>query len=275
MFQQALTKKRSFLDIFRHQRKSRKAAMLLGNEILFFDGQNAVRLPVDRKSNISKSECIVVIPEEEIFYKIISVPANVDKDAAFKEAIASSPFQPEDAVLEYAEIKPIAAEPGHKDFAFWIVTRKYLENCRKILETVGLSIQDFLPENFSLVRLLFPSVETNDAALIIAVWPERSVFIAFAGRAIHFSGTLPFGRKSLEGAEDETKDRFLSEIVQAILYYKNRVLHEHGASHHINRILILGSLPDSLLERVALNTQLHVETPGISPELAPLLGAVK
>jgi hypothetical protein len=279
MFKSALQQKLDLFAVFRKQSAARAAVMFRSGETLFFDGVKAVYLSVGKKVARFALKCVAVVPEEEIFYKIVSVPADKDAAAALAEAAAALPLRVEDALLEHFEIQPLAAEPGHKDFALWAVSRQYLVNCRKIAQAAGVVIADFLPESIGLVKTIFTGFETNGAALIIAVSGSRSVFTVFAGRAIHFSGVLALGSKALEAENSETEDRFLSEILQAVLWYKNRASHEHGASHSINSIFILGSVPERVMERIALNTQLRVQAPdvlrGADAAFAPLIGALK
>ncbi len=251
--------------------------MLFKNEILFYDGNEARRLKVGKKNDIRIKDCIFIVPEEEIFYKIISLSSGDDIKKAIQDATFALPFRKEDTISEYFEITPIEQNFGHRDLAFFAASKSYLENCIKTIEAAGLKIQDFIPETIGLVKAIFHNFETRDAVLIIAVSYERTVFVVFAGRAIHFSGTLPFGSRALE-SENEESDRLIGTILDSISYYENRARHEHGASHVINRIILIGDVADNILERIALNTQLRVETSEIlkrvGAEFAPLIGSL-
>lgn len=279
MFKTALSPKRSFLDAFKRSQDARAAAMLYGEKIIFLNKKGPVYLPIGKKIAGLAEASVAIIPEEQVFYKIVSLAAGADFDSTISGAVAALPLRKDEAIWEYAEIQPLAAEPGHKDFAFWAVSRKYLEDCGKILRSAGIRVADFLPEAVGIVKAVFPLFETSDAVLILAVSASRSTLTAFAGRAIHFAGAVPVGSKALEAGDREAEDSFVSEILQATLWYKNRALHEHGASHSINKIVFLGKVPESVINRVALNTQLRVESPdilqGASAELAPLIGALK
>lgn len=280
MFQEVLFSKKSFFPFFSRRKKARAAAIIRGDEIFFLNhNQKTFRISVGKKIGERAGESVAIIPEEKVFYKILSVPDGTEVSSAIQESLVILPFHKDEAVWEYAEIQPLAAEPGHKDFAFWAAPRKYLEDYNKLMQSSGIRIVDFLPEATGIAKAVIPSLETSDAILIVAITEKGSTLAIFAGRAIHFSAVLSLGGKELESGRIELEDQFLSEILQATFWYKNRALHEHGASHSINRIVFLGKVPESVISRVALNIQLRVETPdvlqGASAEFVPLIGALK
>jgi hypothetical protein len=278
MFQDALPRKRGFFAVLQRRGDARAAAMLSGGEILFRGKGKMLRVPAGKKLFGSAPKCLAIVPEEEVFYRLVSVSATQDAAAALREAVAALTLGTEDTIWEYTEIRPLAAESSHRDFAVWATSRRYLADYQKTMRLSGIEVVDFMPESMGLVKAIFPSLETSDAALIIAASDGRTVFTVFAGRAIHLSGVLPFGAKALGGGNEESEDRFLSEMLQAILWYKNRAFHEHGARHDINRIFLIGSAPDRMVERIAFNTRLHVDTPdvlrGAHAAFAPLIGAL-
>lgn len=279
MFKSALSPKRNPFAFLRRRRGINSAAMLCDGEIFFCDNKKQVRVDVGGKLKNVTPECVAIVPEEELFYKILSFPNNADVTSALKEAVVNLPFRQEDIIWEHEPIVPLVAVPDHNDFALWAVSREYLKNCRKTLQSAGIRIVDFLPEPIGLVKTIFPSFETTDAVLIISISSARIIFAIFAGRAIHLSGVLPFGGKTLGSGDSETETRFLSEVSQSVFWYKNRALHEHGASHNINKIFLLGTAPEHVKDRIALNVQLRVDTPdvlvGADAAFAPLIGALK
>lgn len=206
-------------------------------------------------------EFIGIVPEEEVFYKVVSIPKHHMIEGGIPHALASAiPFNSVEMIIGYEPFEPISGYHGHSDYAMWAVKRAYIESYAQIFKPMGLDPKDFIPEGRALVKMAFPDYETRDAALIISVFPERSVFVVFAGRAIHFSGTLPFGYMAFEKDGPEA-DRFITEIQQAIFFYKHRAFHEHGASPVVNRMVIVGSLPKYLADRASFNVQIHAETP--------------
>jgi len=269
----------------------RLSAVLMPSQATPDTYRTLIRQLLDKSPKISR-ECIAMIPEEELHYRIISLPKERDIKEAIEELMPALPFEAGDAVYAYEEIRPLAGSITHSDYGLWVASKKYLESYRNILESGDLSVRDFFPETRGIIEVLFAEKETMDANLILTVSETRSVFSIFAGRAIHFSGVLPFGTASLS-APGEEADRFIAEVAQATAFYKNRVLHEHGAQHHINRILLIGELPKYLSDRIALHSQIRVETPDIwagifaadaqtseiisrkPAELVPLLGAIK
>jgi hypothetical protein len=245
-------------------------------------------------SNYIKSpiECVVVIPEEEVVYKVVSAKNEEDPQNAILSSILELFFSPKDFLYHYDKIQPIKPDISHSDYSVWVVTREYLEKCKKIFEEAGVYIKDIIPENLATIEMVFPQKETPDANLIINVSRTRITFLIFAGRAIYFSGVLPFGSSNIfNGSGNEEK--FIFEILQILDFYKNRVFHEHGASSVINRILLVGDIPKELISRISANTQIHIETSeiwnvisGDTPKISeiiqardasiiPLLGAIK
>jgi len=204
---------------------------------------------------------LAIVPEEMIFTKIVQVKfGEIHTLENLVRQFLPLPWN--EMVVTAKEIVPLSRQLTHKDFNVWAVERIYLESYQRALEAGAMAVLDFLPESLATVTALFPKGESFDASLIVVPQAKKIIILIFAGRAVHFSETLP-GLEQL--SRDPALEGMVVESVQeAIAFYRDKVLHEHGASSVVNRILVVGNLGENLEARLSLNSQLKVEHPDIS-----------
>lgn len=201
---------------------------------------------------------VVILPEEKVFTKIIQVKTG---EIHSLDSLAGKMLPlPEDAMVVTArEVIPLSRQITHKDYNLWAVEKVYLEAHRYTFLSSGIVPVEFLPESLAIVEALFPQRESWDAPLILVPKKKKVTLLIFAGRAVHFSETL-FGELSQDKA---LHDELVNSVSEAITFYRDKVLHEHGASSVVNRILVIGRLGEALEARLAFTTQMKIEHPDI------------
>jgi hypothetical protein len=213
-----------------------------------------------KKADSGTAGALLIIPEEMVFSRIIQLKTGEVRPLE-KAVLEALPLPVEDVALETKEIVPLSRQITHKDINLWAAEKEYLTSLKDIFESSGVQILDFLPESLAIVSTLFPKMETADACLILVPQEEKTMMLIFAGRAVHFSNILP----SLQSASytPQSEKEFVGTVREAIAFYRDKVLHEHGASSEVNKILVIGSLAKELESRLSLNTQLKIEHPDI------------
>ncbi len=238
----------------------RTASILDGKKIR--DLLKAEKGGLSRKLAAKKS--VIILPQECVFSKLVGVGS--ENEAEIKEAVGQIVFGQEGEAARWRRILPIdGKDMDHLDVYFEAIdgnSAKLFYECA--LKGLGLIPVLFLSEAEAVVSYFFPSCESKDANLIIKVDENRVLFIIFAGRAIQFTATDFIGAKDFEKNKEDIAV-FVEKTNNIVDFYKNQILHEHGASSLINRIILLCpfELKDLLADRLALNVKLKIELAGI------------
>ncbi|MFN7088807.1 MAG: hypothetical protein ACK4NX_03275, partial [Candidatus Paceibacteria bacterium] len=182
----------------------------------------------DFKSNVPKNiSAIAIIPEEKVFSKIIQ--QRFGEVHTLNDLVRQAlPLPKEEMVFAIKEIVPLSRQITHKDFNVWAVEKNYFESYRDVLKIAGIEPVDFIPESLGIISAIFPKRETSDACLVVVPEVNKITLLIFAGRAVHVSKTI-FGLDHVKVAPGLVGE-FIDAVKEAIIYYRDRVLHEHGAS---------------------------------------------
>ena len=214
-----------------------------------------------KKANIKIKNILGITPEEETFYKIFSLSSDFEKEKNKEGKIHSLITLDFEPVFDIKEFKPVFRYDSHYDYSLWAINKNYLESYYELLKSLGVSLEKFEPENKMIVKALFRTFGTLDAVLIISISAERTVLIVFGGRGIHISTYLQFGLNSF--SKNEKHNEFIEELEKIVLFYNTKSYHEHGASPVVNRIFLIGDLPEVLNQRIGANLKIEIEKPNI------------
>jgi|GEM_PF-6102286 len=199
-----------------------------------------------------------VLPEEKVFSRIIQ--KTVGEVATLDQLIDKAlPIPRADLIVAAKEVVPLSRQITHQDFNVWAVEKNFFESYRATLATANVAATDFVPESVAIVAALFPQLESYDATLVIVPRETKTTMLIFAGRAVHISTAL-FSVAHIASAPGLVKD-FVDAVGRAIAFYRDRVLHEHGASREVNRLIVAGKLGEEIETRLSFNTQLKIEYP--------------
>lgn len=224
------------------------------------------------------SQVVAIIPEEEVFRRFLQVAQKDDERTILARILPDIlPATPEEMFWEWRIVRPLTATTGHKDIEVIAVSRQYLLNYYDTLRLAKLQPVNFLPESFGILKLIFPVLESQNANLVVFSDKSRTILMVFAGHAIHVTSVLAYGERELVG---EAIGVVIEEINRVIQFYRHRVVHEHGASPDVDRIIIFGDIDEGVKNLIALNTQLRPEffniwAGGVATDFVPLIGWAK
>ncbi|MBI1975251.1 MAG: hypothetical protein HYS57_02745 [Parcubacteria group bacterium] len=220
-----------------------------------------------------------VIPEEEIFRRSIQIPFEENAHEVVMGALPELlPLPPEEMVWEWRIVPPFSPiRVGHQDVEIVALPHPYLLAYYDTMLRAKLSPVNFLPEALGALKLIFPSFESPDASLVVFADRYRTVLVVFAGHAIHVTSVLAYGEHDFSG---QGLDALLEEIKRIVAFYRHRVMHEHGASSEVNRIIVFGDIDEEVRTRIAFNTQIRLEhfnvwAGGVATDFVPLIGVAR
>ncbi|MGB9609093.1 MAG: hypothetical protein ACPL3E_01815 [Minisyncoccia bacterium] len=212
-----------------------------------------------KKNLINPKLTIGIIPEEKVFYKLISLEKNINPPADLEKNILKNISEVNTQKYSFY-FEKIYKNLNYDDYSVWITEKNYLTQLNEFLNLANLNIIGFEPESKLITKAILPYLNQKESYLIINILKEKTVFVILANHIIYFSGILNLGKIHLENSLKETLNKFLEEI-NRLLYFYTISNYPHKPSFKINKIVFFGDANPDFVSLISLNTKLKIESP--------------
>jgi type IV pilus assembly protein PilM len=225
---------------------------------------------------INTKYCVVSLPETESFIRVTQLPKM--KLSELKEAVRwevenQIPLPVDQVYFDWQIVEPFRASPDHYDILIGALSRSLVDSYIEVFKKAGLRPLVFEIESVATSRALIKDEFASSPIMIIDIGARRTNFIIFAGRAIHFTASLPISNEylvkeiakkldvSLEKAKELkfeiglNKDRESGKVFQSLLpsmnelasqiekyidFYQTHGLEGYSETKDVSKILLCG-----------------------------------
>lgn len=155
-----------------------------------------------RGRRVSQRYCVVSLPEEKSFVRLIELPQVQAKDIGPAvrwevEGVIPMPF--EQIYYDY-EVAPHPPHADHRDVLITAFPRSTIQAYHRLLSAAGFRPLALELESQAIVRAVVPQPVSAAPLVIVDVGAVRTSFIIFAGGSIIFTKSLALGGRDFESA---------------------------------------------------------------------------
>jgi type IV pilus assembly protein PilM len=146
---------------------------------------------------------VASLPEERSFLQVIQMPKMEEQDlkrAVFYEAENYIPLPISEVYLDYQIIHPVKNHLDHFDVLIVAVPKKIVNAYVSCLKKAGLTPLAFEVESEAIARALIENEVSAAPVILIDFGKNSTDFIAFAGRSIQFTHSIPISSDQLTQA---------------------------------------------------------------------------
>lgn len=225
---------------------------------------------------LRSSFAAVSLPEEKSFWRVVQLPKMKHEDvrnAIRWELEANIPLPVEDLIFDYEVIEPPKNHLDHMDIAVAAFPKETVDSYVRALRQADFTPYALELESQAIARAIISNLDSGTATLIVDFGKLRTSFVIVAGGSIVYTATIDLGGNILEahiakdlGVSEEKAvsikkevglniralegkvysallpsiASLVGELKRVIEYYERHREHFHGASSHVDEVLLTG-----------------------------------
>jgi type IV pilus assembly protein PilM len=152
-----------------------------------------------KQANLTTKNVAVGIPSNKVFTTVADVdrlPSSELAKAIPYQADSLIPTPLEESKIDWALIGDSPADKSKEEVLLTSVTNKYVEDRLDMLESIGLNVIAFEPDNLALARAL-SNPNDNIAKLILDIGSGSTDLVILMNQAPHLTRNIPIGVESI------------------------------------------------------------------------------
>lgn len=216
-----LKKRRGFFELASYNKLAIKPGIIENGEIkdeaslikIIKDAQNTVK-----GEKLNTKYVVASLPEEKSFLQVIQMPKMKEeelKSAVSFEAENYIPLPIDQVYLDFQVISPIVNNLNHFDVLIVAMPKTVVDSYVSCFKKAGLTPFAFEVESEAIARALVKDQISRLPLVLIDIGENNICFVAFAGRSIRFTSSIPIS------------EELVDQIEKYLNFYQDHSFHEH------------------------------------------------